>query len=120
MVEDFPAKEESIIREVLLEGLDDWVPVDRVIGMARELAEEDGEEFRGLATSVLELVLRRELMTVGEIGESGFESWLAPADAVVASVVARLDGVDWLPLGGACWLANTSAGDRLATEWLAG
>ncbi|MFF0067218.1 hypothetical protein ACFYRC_38135 [Streptomyces sp. NPDC005279] len=106
---------EVIIRELLVEGLDDWVPVDRLIGLAREAAEPSSGDFRALAGEVLADVVRGGLMAVGEIGDTGFEPWAGDDDAVLHRVVVALDRVAWIPAGGVCWLANTPEGDRLAS-----
>lgn len=108
--------EEEICREILEEGLDDWVPVDRMVGLARELSERCGVSHRDVTEKVLARLLHRGLVTVGDLGESGFEAWAGDADGVVRRVVQALDEVAWEPAGGVCWLANTSAGDREASS----
>lgn len=106
---------ENIVRELLVEGLDDWVPVDRLIGLVRESEGLRDKEFKEAATGVLDHVLRRELMAVGELGESGFEAWPGTVEENVAKAVATLDKLNWEPLGGACWLSNTAKGDSEAS-----
>jgi hypothetical protein len=106
----------AIIRELLVEGLDDWVPVDRLIWLAREESEQSGGDFRSLAIELLTELMRDGLMDIGELGDTGFEPWSGDADAVLARLVTALDQVDWMPAGGVCWLANTPQGDRMASE----
>ncbi|MCY1141854.1 hypothetical protein OWR29_27985 [Actinoplanes sp. Pm04-4] len=105
---------DAIVDELVAEGLDDWVPVDTVIGAAREAADAAGVDFRGLTVTVLERLIVGGLMVAGDIGEDGFESWPDPAPEMVRKVVAQVESFDWTPLGGACWLANTAAGDERA------
>ncbi|MFF8861234.1 MULTISPECIES: hypothetical protein [unclassified Streptomyces] len=105
---------EYVIGELLEEGLDDWVPVDRLIGLAQETVERSGRDFRDVARETLTQLLGRGLMEVGDLGESGFEAWTGTPDALVRRVVSTLEEFDWLPQGGACWLANTAYGDTRA------
>ncbi|SNY29456.1 hypothetical protein [Paractinoplanes atraurantiacus] len=104
---------DGIVDELLVEGLDDWVPVDTVIGAAREAAEAAGVEFQGLTVEVLERLIVGGLMVAGDIGD-GFERWDDEPQAMVRKVVAQVESFGWAPLGGACWLANTPAGDDRA------
>ena len=107
---------EFIISELLEEALDDWVPVDRLIGLAQETAEQSGRDFRVVATEALTELLCGRLMAVGDLGVNGFEAWTGSPEALVRRVVAMLDRFDWRPQGGACWLADaghgTSEGSR--------
>lgn len=103
-----------IVCELLVEGLDDWVPVDRLIGLAREAAERSRSDFRAVAIEVLTHLVRDGFMIVGELGGGGFEAWPGSADEVLERAVAALDGVHWAPAGGGFWLMNTPKGDRTA------
>lgn len=105
-----------IIRELLEEGRDDWVPVDRLVGLAQETAERSGRDFRDVAGEALTHLVSGGLMEVGDIGDSGFEAWSGAPDAVVKRVVSTLEEFGWLPQGGACWLANTPAAGRAAAQ----
>ncbi|MFG2577247.1 hypothetical protein [Streptomyces sp. NPDC048481] len=106
----------AIIRDLLVEGLDDWVPVDRLIWLAREESEQSGGDFRFLAIELLTELMRDGLMEIGELGDTGLEPWSGGAEAVLARLVTALDQVGWMPAGGVCWLASTSQGDRMASE----
>ncbi|MFF4805509.1 hypothetical protein ACFY1U_45215 [Streptomyces sp. NPDC001351] len=101
---------EFIIGELLEEGLDDWAPIDRLIGLAQETAEQAGSGFRVVSVEVLTELLSGGLMAVGDLGRSGFKAWSGSPEALVRRVVAMLDGFDWRPQGGACWLADTRQG----------
>ncbi|MFE9647270.1 hypothetical protein ACFYO0_24775 [Streptomyces sp. NPDC006365] len=106
--------EEEICREILEEGLDDWVPLDRLVGLARELSERRGVNHRDVSEKVLAHLLHSGLVTVGDLGESGFEAWTDDADGAVRRIMRALDDAGWEPAGG-CWLANTPVGDREAS-----
>ncbi|MGW5608875.1 hypothetical protein ACWEWI_22750 [Streptomyces sp. NPDC003753] len=105
---------EYIIGELLEEGLDDWVPVDRLVGLAQETVEHSGRDFREVATETLTQLVSGGLMQVGDLGDSGFEAWSGTPDDIVRRVVSTLEGFDWRPQGGACWLANTAHGNSRA------
>ncbi|MBD9701185.1 hypothetical protein IHE56_03565 [Streptomyces sp. ID01-12c] len=104
--------EQRIPHELLEEGLDDWLPVDRLVGLAGEPSEQSGEAHRDLTERLLAQLVGGGLMRVGDLGETGFEAWPGDADAVVRRVMEALDAVAWAPAGGVCWLANTPVGDR--------
>jgi hypothetical protein len=99
---------------VLLEGLDDWIPIDRVIDLSEDLSELTGDSIEIVLGDVLEFVLSRRLMMIGDKSRSGFESWDQAGVGVVSRVIRRLEEVGWRPQGGLCWLANTKLGNQAA------
>ncbi|MFF0744955.1 hypothetical protein ACFYVL_31590 [Streptomyces sp. NPDC004111] len=109
-------REQEIWQEILEEGLDDWVPVDRLVGLAKEYSEDHGGSYKDLVSRVLSSLLTKELIRVGEIGEDGFEAWPGDQKEVERRVVMALGESGWVPAGDVCWLANTAAGDCAARE----
>lgn len=107
---------ESAIREILAEGVDDWVPVDRIIGLAREIAVAEAGKFQSFAVRMIESLIGQGLMEVGEIGDSGFEQWNGDPGVLVARVIAICESFNWEPFGEACWLANTKKGNAWVQE----
>lgn len=105
---------ESIIDDILAEGRDDWVPVDRVISAAREVVEDTGSDFKPVAAAVIERLVLGGLMVAGEIGDSGFEVWPKTPVEMVDQVISKCEALHWEPLGAACWLSNTEAGDGIS------
>ena len=105
---------ETIALEILAEGLDDWVPVDSVIGSARDAAAHTGTDFRSLATATITHLIKTGLMVAGDLGNEGFERWPEPPAAMAHRVIDQCESFGWEPLGAACWLANTAAGDERA------
>ncbi|GHI09668.1 hypothetical protein AQI88_41385 [Streptomyces cellostaticus] len=105
----------GVVRELIEEGLDDWVPVDRLLGLAEDVAQDRAAGFRDVATDLLRWLLTSGLMAVGDLGGSGFEAWPETGDELLAKAVRVLDGFDWNPQGGAYWLANTPKGDAAAS-----
>ncbi|MFD4672879.1 hypothetical protein ACFWNN_24345 [Lentzea sp. NPDC058450] len=106
---------ESIAVEMLIEGLTDWVLVDTAIGYAHETVEDSGGDFKPVATAVIEHLLLGGLMVPGDLGESGFEAWPGSPPELVDKVIRQCESFDWEPLGAACWLSNTEAGDRVVS-----
>lgn len=103
---------EGAVREILAEGLEDWVPIDRVVGRAREMADQ----FRPTAIRLVEYLLRNELVRIGDIGEGGFEEWPGDVEENIERVVRGLEVKDWNAMGELCWLANTARGDDFVRE----
>ncbi|MER5888736.1 hypothetical protein ABT160_33330 [Streptomyces sp. NPDC001941] len=103
---------ETIIGNILDDCLDDWIPVDRVIGYAEIAAEEDGGDSRALFEVLLGSLLQRGLATVGYIGDSGFEPWELSPDDSLKRAVRECAAVGWEPLMGGPWVASTPEGDR--------
>ena len=105
---------EWIADEVLTEGLDDWVLVDTLIGVAHEAVKGAGGDFRPLAAGAIEYLIRNGLMVAGDIGNTGFEPWTDPPPAMARRVIEKCESFDWVPLGDACWLSNTDLGTQRA------
>lgn len=105
---------ESVIQEILVEGLDDWVPIDRVIGEARDSASSEGVTLRDAAVGLVRALVDSGLMTPGDITEDGFEPWKGTHEQLTNQVIWQCDELGWEPLGAGCWLANTPEGDRAA------
>ncbi|MFE2868800.1 hypothetical protein [Embleya sp. NPDC059259] len=103
-----------IVRELLIEGLDDWLPVDRLLDVVRDSVKFEAEDFRGNAMAVLKVLLQQGLMQVGDLGEDGFEAWSGTVESILDRLSAGLDHFDWAPLGAFCWIANTPRGSKRA------
>lgn len=106
---------EKLAREILIEGLDDWVPIDSLIEGAREFAAPFGVDFRTLSIDALTYLFAEGLAEPGNLGHTGFESIGTTPDAL-ARVIADCERFDWLPKGASHWLSNTEKGDRSVAE----
>ncbi|WP_097882669.1 hypothetical protein [Streptomyces sp. st140] len=105
--------DERVYADVLIEGLDDWVPIDQLLWAARERVKDPS--WREFFTELLHFLLAHDLIRIGEIAEEGFSPWGGEADEVVRLVVEDLEGHSWEPaLGSRAWIANTEAGDAAA------
>ena len=101
---------------VLDRALDDWVPIDTLIWNTLQVVHEGSDRFERFFASVLDWLLREDLMIVGEIGNTGFEPWPdAPVENTVARVVRDCQAVGWAPQGGLYWLSSTPKGKQRAS-----
>ncbi|MDH6109605.1 hypothetical protein P3T36_000376 [Kitasatospora sp. MAP12-15] len=101
----------DIVREVLVEGLDDWVSV---IALVRYSMESEPDNFEKLTSDILGELLGDGLVAVGDLGETGFERRPGNAEDNARRVLRELKEGSWNPPDGGCWLCNTDAGDARA------
>ena len=110
---------DEAVTSMLIEGLDDWVPLQSLIWHGTEVAEHTSEPLETVVADLLVAVGSAGRMRVGELGDTAFELWAEAEDYNVARVLEECRFYEWSPLGAGCWLANTAEGDRLAAEYLA-
>ncbi|MFF5639505.1 hypothetical protein [Streptomyces sp. NPDC012825] len=105
--------EKRIFADVLIEGLDDWVPIDQLIWAAREAAQ--GGPWKGFFADLLHFLLESGLIQIGELAAEGFSPWKGGPGEVVQLVLDDLERLSWEPkLGSRAWIANTDAGNKVA------
>ncbi|WP_329485033.1 hypothetical protein OG618_00295 [Kitasatospora sp. NBC_01246] len=105
--------DKHIFADVLIEGLDDWVPIDQLIWAAREGAE--GRAWKEFFVELLKFLLESDLIQIGELAEDGFLPWKGGVDEVAQVVVDDLESLSWEPkLGSRAWIANTESGNEIA------
>lgn len=99
----------DIIGELLLEGLDDWVPLHDVVWRATQ--GQINPDSKAQVLRILEVLYEKNLMVPGVIGGSGFEDWpISPVDYLGHSR-DELDRLDWRPMGDGFWLRLTERGE---------
>ncbi|MBW8740216.1 MAG: hypothetical protein JF621_24975 [Streptomyces turgidiscabies] len=102
-----------IFADVLIEGLDDWVPIDQLIWAAREAAK--GRDWKEFFVELLHFLLEDDLIQIGELAAEGFSPWREEVREVVQLVINDLERLSWEPkLGSRAWIANTEAGNQVA------
>lgn len=106
-----------VIREILDEGLDDWVTIDTVIAEAREFGDVYGEDLRTVFLSLLRTLLSEGLMVYGGLGENGFEPSGLGVEGDLSHVLGILDRCHWSPQGAAGWLGLTEKGSQVAETY---
>lgn len=103
----------QVFADVLIEGLDDWVPIDQLIWAAREGGK--GRPWKAFFSELLHFLLENNLIQIGELGAEGFSPWKGEAGEVVQLVLDDLERLSWEPkLGSRAWIANTKAGNEVA------
>lgn len=98
--------------EILQAGLDDWVPLAAIEGMAAHGCAQGDVREQSLA-AISELA-REGLVEIGEVSDSGFFGWDQPLDDALDRVREIWDGTDRNTWGFSVWVSNTPAGDRVA------
>lgn len=102
--------------EILTDAEDDWVPVDDLLAIASEYAESAGGDAKKASVDFLRALLSAGLMEIGDLEESGFESWETSLDEALDTFVDGCSRYNWEPQGALWWMAITPGG----REWLAG
>lgn len=100
--------------KILLAGLDDWVPLAAVDGLARKLgSSSDSDAAQASLAAVRELAESR-LVELGDVSDGGFYAWDDSTEEAltrIAEARSTLDPSEW---GFFCWVRNTATGDTLA------
>ncbi|GLZ34637.1 hypothetical protein Lesp02_68240 [Lentzea sp. NBRC 105346] len=109
---------DAVVHEVLVEGLDDWVPIDRVIGSAWEVAQRSGGVPVETASTIIRLLVEGGQMVPGVIEANGFEAWRGSPSELATRIIQQCEELNWEPFGAGCWLANTQDGDVSARDGL--
>lgn len=110
--------DDSVIDELVMRGLGDWVMAAEVVSVVKERATLDQDEaIRSEAMACIRAVVERGLMIVGDVTDDGFAAWEATQQESLARAEAAFDALTGLPnLGEVCWLSNTPAGDEHARD----
>ncbi len=108
-------KDEQVIREILIEGRDDWVPLAVVARFVSEVTGLFGDAVIERTLEVIGTVLRSGWMTVGDIGDSrepGFQAWREPIDESLLRIAGSWRALGHEPgLGDICWFSLTPTGN---------
>jgi hypothetical protein len=105
---------------VLAEGLDDWVPLAAVRGIALQLGDvESGQASEASVASVRELA-EHDLVEIGKVSDGGFFACDDPVDTIMDIIVNATRTSDLREWGFLYWLCNTPDGDRLARSCVTG
>ncbi|OLR92812.1 hypothetical protein [Actinokineospora bangkokensis] len=105
---------EDVVRELVAEGRDDWVPVLGLFHLARQVVETGGGTVADVVTDVVRALVDRGLMTIGVLGDDGHDPWPGDSSTVVARFTGEMAACGWEPDTGSLWLANTERGDVMA------
>jgi len=109
----------ELAKRVLAAGVDDWVPLLAIDGIARQLASVGlpGDARLQVIYAVKSLV-DAGLVKIGAVSDAGFVSWEGTPDNWMSELQAIYQGVDDNVWGFAVWFSNTSLGDELGRREL--
>jgi hypothetical protein len=105
-----------LAQEVLRVGLDDWVPLAAIDGLARQLGASNDAESVQLGLAAIRELVEQGLAVIGQVSDRGFVDWTEPLDDALARIERAwrtLNSIEW---GFACWLKNTPAGGARVTD----
>lgn len=105
--------DEQIIQELLDEGSDDWVTLNRVVGLTAPGVIDD--EGKARVVRVLERLYNEGLMVPGTLELSGFVKWAVPASEYLPRSIAELERLNWVPKNEGFWLDLTDLGEERAS-----
>lgn len=104
---------EDVTRQLLIDGLDDWVPVHALLWMVT--GGERTAEAKAAVRDQLDSLFSRRLMTPGVIGDTGFEPW-PPSQDWLGRALRELDEHGWDPMNEGFWLEITPIGRTAAGQ----
>jgi hypothetical protein len=107
---------ESIGKEILKAGLDDWVPLAAVDGFIRQMGGVPDSEAPDLAVEVIRRLATAGLIEIGQVSDGGFKRLDLPLEVVLKHLVEAWRTQDRNNWGFAFWLNNTPEGDRTAAS----
>jgi len=113
----------SLLEQLVVAGLDDWVYDAEVCGNIARSVVEDSDDRRAIAIGLIQAAIIRRWVVAGEPTADGtFERW----DGSPAEVAARV-AVEWMARevvdvrpGEVVWLENTPEGDSVGRAALEG
>lgn len=110
----------TLIEDVLVNGLDDWVDASWVRQIATRTGLRDPLDLRAISLGLIVEVLSRGLMVAGECDGEGHRPWeCSMATAVDMIAESWIAWGDTPPTPGAIvWLALTDAGRAIAEQVL--
>jgi hypothetical protein len=76
----------AVAHEILRAGVDDWVPLLAIEGMARLQGSRSETESREAALSALKELAISGLVSIGEVSDGGFFPWDEPVEDAIARV----------------------------------
>lgn len=104
----------ALAREILQAGLDDWVPLAAVEGIARRHGDLSDEDIRDSSIEAIMQLAIDGLVEIGEVSDGGFFEWNETLDAALKRVRKMWETAGPNSWGFAVWISNTPAGDEEA------
>ncbi len=112
---------DALLNKILMRGADDWVMACEVVSVAKAEGGASTEaEIRDLSIRLIRQLIKRGLVEIGDVTETGFRPWNLPVEEAMMRVERDWRMLQRSPsLGDVCWLQNTPEGDSRAKLLLA-
>lgn len=105
----------ELIDKVLINGLDDWVPLAGVVGIARLSCHDERESVKDATTHLVRQLIADGWAIPGDIADGGFRPWTASNDESISSILNHLQANRWNDsINSYAWFDNTPKGDQRA------
>jgi hypothetical protein len=106
---------ETLVDEVLNDGLDDWTMLVNIVRTAEDQHPDDPTLSRAVAIELLRELVEGGWMVPGDLGTSGFEPWDSSPAESVRRILAELDKTGWdVVTNVIAWFDNTEKGNERA------
>ena len=106
----------GISLEVLRAGLDDWVPLAAVEGIARRHGVGAGDDLREVCVEAIRKLAEEGLVEIGEVSDGGFFEWEETLDEAVERINTLWENTGPNTWGFAVWISNTPVGAEIAAR----
>lgn len=100
--------------QVLTTGLDDWVPLAAVHGLARQLGTVGDTAASEASIASIRELTQHHLVELGSVSDGGFFAEENPDDRILSHIANAMRTADLREWGFSYWMQNTPAGDSLA------
>jgi hypothetical protein len=97
-------------------GLDDWVPLAAVEGIARRHGNGSEQEIREASIEAIKELVLGGLVEIGDVSDGGFFELDETLDAALKRMRETWETTGPNVWGFAVWLSNTPAGDNEAVR----
>lgn len=107
----------TVIEEILIDGLDDWITESWVHGTVAERTGLSGDMLRSASLGVIVEIMERGLMVPGLLKDGKHVPWrISTADAIerISKEWLSRDPDDVSVFYAIVWMENTEIGDQLA------
>jgi hypothetical protein len=109
----------GILGSVLAAGVDDWVPLRAIDGLAsRRNPTADDIELRRIAVDTIRELLANDLVEIGDVSDGGFFRWEGSSDDWLRRIERVYESLGLDERSFAVWINNTEAGDEVGRQVL--
>jgi hypothetical protein len=109
----------ELSRKILWRGIDDWIRMDEVAWVGRELLPNASQdEVREQCIQAIGELRDAGLARVGDLAPEGFTAWTGATGDILLRIDTEWRALGTPRMGDIAWLENTPIGNRLGiAEW---